>query len=58
MTTQTSLMAEQVGLYNGQHKCGIARIVRKEWMSKHGVFKTILQRPIIIIDSDVFEKPV
>lgn len=31
-------------------------IVQEEWTLKHGVLKTILQKPIIIIDSGVFEK--
>lgn len=56
MTTQTSLVAEQVRLNSGQNRCGIVRIVQEEWTLKHGVLKTILQKPITIIDSGVFEK--
>lgn len=41
---------------DGQNRCGIVRIVQEEWTLKHGVLKTILQKPIIIIDSGVFEK--
>ena len=40
----------------GRTRCGIVRIVQEEWTLKHGVLKTILQKPIIIIDSGVFEK--
>ena len=44
------------GFNSGQNRCGIVRIVQEEWTLKHGVLKTILQKPIIIIDSGVFEK--
>ena len=56
MTTQTSLVAEQVRLNSGQNRCGIVRIVQADWTVKLGGLKPILQKPIIIIDSGVFEK--
>ena len=56
MTTQTSLVAEQVRLQQWAEQVRDCKNRPRGMDVEHGVLKTILQKPIIIIDSGVFEK--